>query len=609
MTKLLTACQQQIGESCTIANCIIASYNVAHFEQCLREVLRHADFNRMRFTFIERLQGEISNLIWRFPRLSQRPTTVAVLRMNARFSRCFIYSVQPVSCQVITHSEINFGGNDIDMTVFNYCLDEFRNNHFAKSVRFPRSSLQRLLQNCERGKIALSSSRCVMIRVESFYRRIDLAVTLTRATFNHLILDRCLDIVRQFAVKIWDVVWPDIGKISPLKTQMALEGLDSKAPIFSTKTGNSFQLMPPQTHDKFELFLLGKITRIPLLQRLTRTMLKKPNVAESTIWDELVIGGLKATCGSRDTGLDLHSDAPDTAPSVALARGFSGALLSRNFDAYGSTCTYHYDPNTDWIGQGSFGAVYKATIQKRGDFTGSNTVAVKKMFMANPKKRSAAWETDGSFGDNMHRWKTLLTLNHERLVSYHKIVHGRLPTGGETLEIMMDYFPDGDLAGFIDVSSRSRESFSVTNVVNFGRQIAEDGQIVMAQGETCTKDVTHIHGTARYMSPEMVRTFLVGESQKPGRKTDIWSLGCVLVELLDCHYKVEETWLCRKVADAVAEYFRSLEKVGISLSCTKLQMDLCPLWNAMTGTSVTRYKDAFVKIVVIEFLLRIYCTR
>ncbi|XP_055344805.1 uncharacterized protein LOC129592727 [Paramacrobiotus metropolitanus] len=59
-----------------------------------------------------------------------------------------------------------------------------------------------------------------------------------------------------------------------------------------------------------------------------------------------------------------------------------------------------------------------------------------------------------------------------------------------------------------------------------------------------TGDITHIRGTARYMSPEMLKKFATHPGEKigqesPGRKTDIWSLGFTHIDsALRCGLRV-----------------------------------------------------------------------
>ncbi|XP_055332468.1 uncharacterized protein LOC129584342 isoform X2 [Paramacrobiotus metropolitanus] len=65
-----------------------------------------------------------------------------------------------------------------------------------------------------------------------------------------------------------------------------------------------------------------------------------------------------------------------------------------------------------------------------------------------------------------------------------------------------------------------------------------DDLILMQENTTCTADVSQLRGTPRYMSPEMLRKFLAELGMvslgRPGRKTDIWSLGCIILEMAEC---------------------------------------------------------------------------
>lgn len=58
-----------------------------------------------------------------------------------------------------------------------------------------------------------------------------------------------------------------------------------------------------------------------------------------------------------------------------------------------------------------------------------------------------------------------------------------------------------------------------------------DDCVKLAQDTTVTTDVSMTRGTYMYMSPEMILRGSGNES-RVGRKTDIWSLGCVLLNML-----------------------------------------------------------------------------
>ncbi|XP_055352994.1 mitogen-activated protein kinase kinase kinase 3-like [Paramacrobiotus metropolitanus] len=61
-----------------------------------------------------------------------------------------------------------------------------------------------------------------------------------------------------------------------------------------------------------------------------------------------------------------------------------------------------------------------------------------------------------------------------------------------------------------------------------------DDLVQMQQSATCSGDIGNIRGTPRYMSPEMLKKYLsLPMLDKVGRKTDVWSVGCVILELMD----------------------------------------------------------------------------
>ncbi|XP_055354626.1 uncharacterized protein LOC129600206 isoform X2 [Paramacrobiotus metropolitanus] len=62
--------------------------------------------------------------------------------------------------------------------------------------------------------------------------------------------------------------------------------------------------------------------------------------------------------------------------------------------------------------------------------------------------------------------------------------------------------------------------------------ISDLDDFVQMQGNvTCSADISQMRGTKRYMSPEMLKKFSQAETDSPGRKTDIWSLGCIILEM------------------------------------------------------------------------------
>ncbi|XP_055352308.1 uncharacterized protein LOC129598434 [Paramacrobiotus metropolitanus] len=79
-----------------------------------------------------------------------------------------------------------------------------------------------------------------------------------------------------------------------------------------------------------------------------------------------------------------------------------------------------------------------------------------------------------------------------------------------------------------------------------------DDLVQIKENATCSGDISQLRGTARYMSPEMLRKFWGLEPEPPGRKTDIWSLGCIILEMVETFERVPKQRLAKNgdVVDA-----------------------------------------------------------
>ncbi|XP_055353417.1 uncharacterized protein LOC129599253 [Paramacrobiotus metropolitanus] len=163
-------------------------------------------------------------------------------------------------------------------------------------------------------------------------------------------------------------------------------------------------------------------------------------------------------------------------------------------ETFGSSCQYNYLPY-DFIGRGAFGVVYNAKVTERGNYTGSDMVAVKTVHL---DARHDIVSNPGTWAKTMIRLKTLLELAHENLVVCHQVRIIK-SGGGTTVEIMM-----------------------------------ERCHIPMHESVTCSGDISHLRGTVRYMSPEMLKKFCLFVAETPGRMTDIWSLGCIMLDIAEC---------------------------------------------------------------------------
>ncbi|XP_055357080.1 uncharacterized protein LOC129602136 isoform X2 [Paramacrobiotus metropolitanus] len=231
-------------------------------------------------------------------------------------------------------------------------------------------------------------------------------------------------------------------------------------------------------------------------------------------------------------------------------------------EEYGRNMQYRYR-HADLIGRGSFGVVYKAKITKRGNYMGEDTVAVKVVHIGYVE---TAPDHD-NWVEAAQRLRKLTELVHENLVVYHKVSITKA-SGGTTIELAMKYH-QGDLASFLKETEKTENRLHdgtkliqfATNIVrgleylhqngiihgdlkpeNILVHISDDGHETLLIGDlddlvqmreisTCSADISQLRGTTRYMSPEMLKKFSQEGTEAPGRKTDIWSLGCIMLEI------------------------------------------------------------------------------
>ncbi|XP_055352522.1 uncharacterized protein LOC129598572 isoform X2 [Paramacrobiotus metropolitanus] len=159
-------------------------------------------------------------------------------------------------------------------------------------------------------------------------------------------------------------------------------------------------------------------------------------------------------------------------------------------------------------------------------------------------------------------------LVHKHLIPYHQIRITKFAAGA-MIEILMERC-SGDLASLLKQAQES-EALQYDDVERYCVEIATgvdflhrrgiihgdlkpgnilvrglaaggktllvgdlDDLIQMQESTTCSKDILQLRGTVRYMSPEMLKKFGQVEAVNPGRKTDIWSLGCIMLEIAEC---------------------------------------------------------------------------
>ncbi|XP_055341965.1 uncharacterized protein LOC129590655 [Paramacrobiotus metropolitanus] len=256
----------------------------------------------------------------------------------------------------------------------------------------------------------------------------------------------------------------------------------------------------------------------------------------------------------------------------------------------GSNIMYRYT-NMDFIGRGTFGTVYKARIISADSdtYTESDFVALKVMQIG---INSVIIADQRSWMTAVRRLRQLTELTHEHLVAYHKVSITKA-AGGVIVELAMDYHEGGDLASFLKEAKKDEKLLNNWGkVIRFAKEIARgveflhrngfihgdlkpanillhilhsgtewlvigdlDDLVQMEESATCSADFTHLRGTTRYMSPEMLRKFSQSGTEPPGRKTDTWSLGCIILDMAETWKRVTTRRLIKngKIVNAGVE--------------------------------------------------------
>ena len=94
----------------------------------------------------------------------------------------------------------NLGGSDFDLKIMEYCLDKFiENNKLPKDnfiKKISNNNIHKLKMLSEQAKISLSDNNNTKIKIEKFYEDIDLFIEINRDTFNEIINNLLLIIIK-----------------------------------------------------------------------------------------------------------------------------------------------------------------------------------------------------------------------------------------------------------------------------------------------------------------------------------------------------------------------------------------------------------------------------
>ncbi|XP_055329737.1 uncharacterized protein LOC129582273 [Paramacrobiotus metropolitanus] len=89
-----------------------------------------------------------------------------------------------------------------------------------------------------------------------------------------------------------------------------------------------------------------------------------------------------------------------------------------------------------------------------------------------------------------------------------------------------------------------------------------DAIIPMQQSNSNSQDFPSAFGTVRYTSPECLKKLFSLEYRDVGRKADIWSVGCIIHDLANCCFGIEDKMLANKGSLPVA--FKDLNNIALA---------------------------------------------